>query len=99
MPVQGNVPACDAKLMILPAPCRSITRPTAWLIRNVPVRLTAKVVSQPAKLSSSAGAETDHASAVDQDVDAAHFVPHQFHRRPYVRLPRHVAGERPMRFA
>jgi hypothetical protein len=39
-------PACELMLMMVPLRCRIITRPTAWLAKKVPLRLTLRVASK-----------------------------------------------------
>src|SRR5438034_500497 len=52
---RATKPACEPRLMMRPRFCRIITRPAAWLAKNVPFRLTARVRSKSFSRTFSAG--------------------------------------------
>ena len=59
------------------APAAIMARPTAWLTKKVPLRLTASVASKSVSVTASAGLARADAGVVDQNVEAAEMA-HRF---------------------
>src|SRR6202000_1326667 len=81
-------------LTIFPDPCLIMTRPAAWLARNVPLRLTVRVASRSSSRTFSAGLRGAMPALLTRVARRAAFPRRPLHRRPDLSGPGHVHLQR-----